>query len=85
MLFEARSVSGGGGLRVTRTLDGASWRPSRRTWAMAWVGGNADRIVGATVGFDRESDVHMHLPAGPAGSWRLSMWAEPPWPEKRDG
>ena len=41
--FETRSVSGGGGLRVTRTLDEASWRPSRRTWP--WRGWAATRIA----------------------------------------
>ena len=51
--------------------------------AMAWVGGNADRIVGATVGFDRESDDHMHLPAGAAGGGGCRCRPNPLGP--RDG
>ena len=32
--------------------------------ALTWVRDNADRLEGVDAGFDREADVHVHLPAG---------------------
>ena len=65
MLFvEARSVPGRGRLRVTGTLGPLATESA--LVALTWVRDNADRLEGVDAGFDREADVHVHLPAGGA-------------------
>ena len=63
MLFvEARTVPGRGRLRVTGALGPLATESA--LVALTWVRDNADRLEGVDAGFDREADVHVHLPAG---------------------
>ena len=63
MLFvEARTVPGRGRLRVTGALGPLATESA--LVALTWVRDNADRLAGVDAGFDRTTDVHVHLPAG---------------------
>ena len=62
LFVEARTVPGRGRLRVTGALGPLATESA--LVALTWVRDNADRLAGVDAGFDREADVHVHLPAG---------------------
>ena len=62
LFVEARAVPGRGRLRVTGALGPLATESA--LVALTWVRDNTERIEGVDAGFDRETDVHVHLPAG---------------------
>ena len=62
LFVEARAVPGRGRLRVTGGLGPLATESA--IVALTWVRDHADRLASVDAGFDRTTDVHVHLPAG---------------------
>ena len=62
LFVEARAVPGRGRLRVTGALGPLAIESAHE--ALTWVRDNAERLEGVDDGFDRDADLHVHLPAG---------------------
>ena len=69
LFVEARADPGRGRLRVTGALGPLATESAHV--ALTWVCDNADRLEGVDAGFDRATDVQVHLPAG--GSRRTAF------------
>ena len=62
LFVEARAVPGRGRLRVTGALGPLATESAHV--ALTWLRDHADRLKGVDAGFDRTTDMHVHLPAG---------------------